>query len=74
VPSLRSSTGPLLVAEVAPTYDWLVVPVDVPYGSVTTVQSVMYQPRLGRRAIGQGSERLPRLPSMTGRVSSESAG
>lgn len=39
----------LLVAEFALTYgnDWLVVPVDVPYGSVTTVESVIYRTTFG---------------------------
>lgn len=41
----------LLVAEFALTYgnDWLVVPVDVPYGSVTTVESVLYVTTFGER-------------------------
>jgi hypothetical protein len=39
----------LLVAEFALTYgnDWLVVPVDVPFGSITTVESVMYTTTFG---------------------------
>jgi len=43
----------LLVAECALTYgnDWLVVPVDVPYGSVTTVESVLYTTAFGERFV-----------------------
>jgi len=39
----------LLVAEFALTYgnDWLVAPVDVPYGSLTTVESVLYTTTFG---------------------------
>jgi hypothetical protein len=41
----------LLVAEFALTYgnDWLVVPLDVPFGSLTTVESVMYTTTFGER-------------------------
>ncbi len=41
----------LLVAEFALTYgnDWLVVPVDVSYGSLTTVESVYYTTTFGER-------------------------
>ena len=41
----------LLVAEFALTYgnDWLVVPVDVPFGSLVTVESVMYMTTFGER-------------------------
>jgi hypothetical protein len=41
----------LLVAEFALTYgnDWLVVPVDVQFGSVTTVESVYYTTTFGER-------------------------
>lgn len=41
----------LLVAEFALTYgnDWLVVPVDVPYGSLITVESVLYTTAFGER-------------------------
>ena len=43
----------LLVAEFALTYgnDWLVVPVDVPFGSLTTVESVMYTTTFGERFV-----------------------
>jgi hypothetical protein len=43
----------LLVAEFALTYgnDWLVVPVDVPYGSVTTVESVIYRTTFGEHFV-----------------------
>lgn len=43
----------LLVAEFALTYgnDWLVVPVDVPYGSVTTVESVTYRTTFGEHFV-----------------------
>ncbi len=39
----------LLVAEFALTYgnDWLVVPLDIPYGSLTTVESVLYTTAFG---------------------------
>ena len=45
----------LLVAEFALTYgnDWLVVPVDVPFGSLTHVESVMYTTTFGERFIVQ---------------------
>jgi hypothetical protein len=41
----------LLVAEFALTYgtDWLVIPVDVPFGSLTTVESVEYTTTFGER-------------------------
>ncbi len=41
----------LLVAEFALTYgnDWLVVPVDVPFGSLTTIESVLYTTTFGER-------------------------
>ncbi|MBX5460698.1 MAG: hypothetical protein IRZ28_06350 [Steroidobacteraceae bacterium] len=41
----------LLVAEFALTYgnDWLVVPIDVPYGSVVSVESVIYTTTFGER-------------------------
>lgn len=41
----------LLVAEFALTYgnDWLVVPVDVPFGSITTVESIVYTTTFGER-------------------------
>lgn len=41
----------LLVAEFALTYgnDWLVVPVDVPFGSLTTVESLTYTTTFGER-------------------------
>lgn len=41
----------MLVAEFALTYgnDWLVVPVDVPFGSLVTVESVMYTTTFGER-------------------------
>jgi hypothetical protein len=43
----------LLVAEFALTYgnDWLVVPVDVPFGSLTTVESVIYTTTFGERFV-----------------------
>lgn len=43
----------LLVAEFALTYgnDWLVVPVDVPFGSLTTVESVLYTTTFGERFV-----------------------
>lgn len=43
----------LLVAEFALTYgnDWLVVPVDVPYGSLTLVDSVVYTTTFGERFV-----------------------
>ncbi|MGI8457662.1 MAG: hypothetical protein ACR2LI_06085 [Propionibacteriaceae bacterium] len=43
----------LLVAEFALTYgnDWLVVPLDVPYGSLTTVESVLYTTTFGERFV-----------------------
>ncbi len=43
----------LLVAEFALTYgnDWLVVPVDVPYGSVTIVESVIYTTTFGEHFV-----------------------
>jgi len=43
----------LLVAEFALTYgnDWLVVPVDVPYGSLTVVDSVVYTTTFGERFV-----------------------
>jgi hypothetical protein len=39
----------LLVAEFALTYgnDWLVVPIDVPFGSITTIESVLYTTTFG---------------------------
>jgi hypothetical protein len=45
----------LLVAEFALTYgnDWLVVPVDVPFGSLTTVESVMYTTTFGEHFLVQ---------------------
>jgi hypothetical protein len=45
--------GRLLVAEFALTYgnDWLVVPVDVPFGSLTTVESVMYTTTFGEHFV-----------------------
>jgi len=41
----------LLVAEFALTYgnDWLVVPLDVPFGSLTTVESIVYTTTFGER-------------------------
>jgi len=43
----------LLVAEFALTYgnDWLVAPVDVPFGSLTTVESVTYTTTFGERFV-----------------------
>jgi hypothetical protein len=43
----------LLVAEFALTYgnDWLVVPIDVPFGSLTTVESVVYTTTFGERFV-----------------------
>ena len=43
----------LLVAEFALTYgnDWLVVPIDIPYGSVTTVESVIYRTTFGEHFV-----------------------
>jgi hypothetical protein len=43
----------LLVAEFALTYgnDWLVVPVDVPFGTLTTVESVLYTTTFGERFV-----------------------
>ena len=43
----------LLVAEFALTYgnDWLVVPIDVPFGSLTTVESVLYTTTFGERFV-----------------------
>jgi hypothetical protein len=45
--------GRLLVAEFALTYgnDWLVVPVDISYGSVTTVESLLYITAFGERFV-----------------------
>jgi hypothetical protein len=45
--------GRLLVAEFALTYgnDWLVVPIDIPYGSLTTVESVLYTTAFGERFV-----------------------
>ena len=45
----------LLVAEFALTYgnDWLVVPVDVPFGSLTTVESVIYTTTFGEHFVVQ---------------------
>ena len=50
----------LLVAEFALTYgnDWLVVPVDVPYGSLVTVESVMYVTTFGERFRVQPTEQV----------------
>ena len=43
----------LLVAEFALTYgnDWLVVPVDVPFGSLTTLESVLYTTTFGEHFV-----------------------
>jgi len=43
----------LLVAEFALTYgnDWLTVPIDIPYGSLTTVESVIYTTAFGERFV-----------------------
>lgn len=43
----------LLVAEFALTYgnDWLAVPVDVPFGSITTVESIVYTTTFGERFV-----------------------
>jgi hypothetical protein len=43
----------LLVAEFALTYgnDWLVVPLDVPFGSLTTIESLTYTTTFGERFI-----------------------
>jgi hypothetical protein len=43
----------LLVAEFALTYgnDWLVVPVDVPFGSLTTIDSVIYTTTFGEHFV-----------------------
>jgi hypothetical protein len=43
----------LLVAEFALTYgnDWLVVPVDVPFGSLTTIESLTYTTTFGERFV-----------------------
>lgn len=43
----------LLVAEFALTYgnDWLVAPVDVPFGSLTTIESVVYTTTFGERFV-----------------------
>lgn len=43
----------LLVAEFALTYgnDWLVVPIDVPFGSLTTMESVVYTTTFGERFV-----------------------
>lgn len=43
----------LLVAEFALTYgnDWLVVPLDVPYGSLTVVESVVYRTTFGEHFV-----------------------
>ncbi|RYF48987.1 MAG: hypothetical protein EOO27_34460 [Comamonadaceae bacterium] len=43
----------LLVAEFALTYgnDWLVVPIDVPFGSLATVESVIYTTTFGERYV-----------------------
>lgn len=43
----------LLVAEFALTYgnDWVVLPVDVPFGSLTTVESVIYTNTFGERFV-----------------------
>jgi hypothetical protein len=52
----------LLVAEFALTYgnDWLVVPVDVPFGSLTTVESVMYTTTFGEHfVVGSTSDTSP---------------
>lgn len=48
----------LLVAEFALTYgnDWLVVPVDVPYGSVTRIESVIYTTTFGEHFVVQPTE------------------
>lgn len=45
----------LLVAEFALTYgnDWLVVPIDVYYGSLTTVESVLYTTAFGERFVAK---------------------
>jgi len=47
----------LLVAEFALTYgnDWLVVPVDVPFGSLTTIESVMYTTTFGEHFVVQST-------------------
>jgi hypothetical protein len=43
----------LLVAEFALTYgnDWLAVPIDIPFGSVTTIESVIYTTTFGERYV-----------------------
>jgi hypothetical protein len=43
----------LLVAEFALTYgnDWLVVPIDIPFGSLTTIESVVYTTTFGERFV-----------------------
>jgi hypothetical protein len=43
----------LLVAEFALVYgnDWLVIPVDVPYGSLTTIESVLYTNTFGEHYV-----------------------
>jgi hypothetical protein len=45
----------LLVAEFALTFgnDWLVVPIDVSYGSLTTVESVLYTTAFGERFVAK---------------------
>ena len=50
----------LLVAEFALTYgnDWLVVPLDVPFGSLITVESVIYTTTFGERFVVQPTEQV----------------
>jgi hypothetical protein len=50
----------LLVAEFALVYgnDWLVVPIDVPFGSLTTVESVLYTTTFGERFVVQPTAKV----------------
>lgn len=54
----------LLVAEFALTYgnDWLAVPVDVPYGTVTRVESVYYLTTFGERFRVRPTEQTGAVP------------
>ncbi|HYI60041.1 MAG TPA: hypothetical protein VEX66_17870 [Microlunatus sp.] len=54
----------LLVAEFALTYgnDWLAVPVDVPYGTVTRVESIYYLTTFGERFQVQPTEQTGVVP------------
>jgi hypothetical protein len=50
----------LLVAEFALTYgnDWLVVPVDVPFGSLTRIESVLYTTTFGEHFVVRPTEEV----------------